>query len=77
MKSKNMDLIKEAEKEIKTGNGFQNDRVFDITIPVPIPTKADILKDSGVPGKGLENAPGLQKEFNPNSAASEHAGKRK
>ncbi len=40
-------------------------------------TKADILKDSGVPGKGLENAPGLQKPFNPNSKAAEHAGKKK
>lgn len=41
----------------------------------PLPeTKADILKDSGIPGKGLENAPGLQKPFNPNSKADEHAG---
>ncbi len=48
--------------------------VFDITIPVPAPTKADILKNSGIPGKGLENAPGLQKPFNPKSQADEHAG---
>jgi len=48
--------------------------VFDITIPVPVPIKADILKNSGVPGKGLENAPGLQKPFNPKSQADEHAG---
>ena len=41
-----------------------------------IPTKADILKDSGVPGKGLEKAPGQQKPFNPNSKAGEHAGKK-
>ena len=40
------------------------------------PTKADILKDSGVPGKGLDKAPGLQKPFNPNSKAGEHAGKK-
>ncbi len=37
-------------------------------------TKADILKDSGIPGKGLENAPGLQKPVNPNSQADKHAG---
>ncbi|GAI48987.1 unnamed protein product, partial [marine sediment metagenome] len=49
--------------------------VFNITIPIPVPTKADILKDSGVPGKGLDTAPGLQKEFNPKSQAAKHAGK--
>jgi len=32
--------------------------------------------DSGVSGKGLENAPGLQKPFNPNSQAGKHAGKK-
>lgn len=51
--------------------------VFDVMIPIPVPTKADILKDSGVPGKGLESAPGLQKPFNPNSQAAENAGKKK
>jgi len=30
-------------------------------------TKAGILKNRGVPGKGIEHAPGLQKPFNPNS----------
>jgi len=48
---------------------------FYVSIAPPPPeTKADILKDSGVPGKGLENAPGLNKQFNPNSQADEHAG---
>jgi len=42
----------------------------------PPPTKADILKDSGVPGKGLDKAPGLQKPFNPNSQAGNNAGKK-
>jgi hypothetical protein len=32
--------------------------------------KAEILKDSGVPGKGIDQAPGLQKPFNPNSNAA-------
>ncbi len=30
-------------------------------------TKAGILKSRGVPGKGIDNAPGLQKPFNPKS----------
>lgn len=34
--------------------------------------KADVLKGEGVPGKGIENAPGLQKEFNPNGKAKEN-----
>jgi len=40
-------------------------------------TKADVLAGSGVPGKGIDKAPGLQKEFNPNSKAAENAGKKK
>lgn len=38
--------------------------------------KALILKLSGVPGKGIEKAPGLQKPFNPISQAAEHAGRK-
>jgi hypothetical protein len=33
-------------------------------------TKAQILKARGVPGKGINTAPGLQKPFNPNSKAA-------
>lgn len=39
-------------------------------------SKFEILKLSGVPGKGIEKAPGLQKPFNPKSQAAEHAGKK-
>lgn len=39
-------------------------------------TKAGILKSTGVTGKGIDQAPGLQKPFNPNSQASQHAGKK-
>lgn len=46
------------------------------TISLPGMTKAEILMCSGVPGKGLGSAPGLQKPFNPNSKAAEHAGKK-
>jgi hypothetical protein len=38
--------------------------------------KAQTLRSSGVPGKGIDTAPGLQKPFNPNSQAGEHAGKK-
>jgi len=41
------------------------------------PTKAEILEERGVPGRGLDKAPGLQKPFNPKSQATEHAGKKK
>ena len=41
-----------------------------------VTTKAGVLIDSGVPGKGLENAPGLNKPFNPNSQAGEKAGQK-
>ncbi len=40
------------------------------------PTKAENLMKSGVPGKGLADAPGLQKPFNPKSQAGEKAGKK-
>ena len=39
-------------------------------------TKAEILQLSGVRGKGILKAPGLQKLFNPKSQAVEHAGKK-
>ncbi len=42
-----------------------------------VPDKNDMLLESGVPGRGIENAPGLQKPFNPKSQAAEHAGKKK
>ena len=35
-------------------------------------TKAEILKEKGVPGKGIDKAPGLQKPFNPHSQAGNH-----
>ena len=51
--------------------------IFEVTVPPPPPlTKADILKDSGIPGKGLDKAPGLQKPFNPKSQAGDNAGKK-
>ena len=39
-------------------------------------TKAEILRQRGVPGKGIDTAPGLQKPFNPKSKAAMHAGKK-
>jgi len=47
-----------------------------LTINKTLLTKAEILKLSGVPGKGIDTAPGLQKPFNPKSQAAEHAGKK-
>jgi hypothetical protein len=50
--------------------------ITQFTVEDATHTKADILIDSGVPGKGLETAPGLQKEFNPKSKAADNAGKK-
>jgi hypothetical protein len=58
------------------GQYWQYDFATPFFVDLSEPTKADILIDSGVLGKGLENAPGLQKPFNPNSKAAENAGKK-
>ncbi len=55
---------------------FSSVELNGVTYPVIPPTKACILIGSGVPGKGLENAPGLQNPFNPKSKAGGHAGKK-
>ena len=47
-----------------------------LVIDKTIMTKAEILRMSGVTGKGIDKAPGLQKPFNAKSKASEHAGKK-
>ncbi|MGM0364898.1 MAG: hypothetical protein ACQEP5_00005 [Actinomycetota bacterium] len=64
--------------EIRMVFGAETDERFDWTRfdVLTEETKADILTGSGVPGKGLENAPGLNKPFNPNSRAGEKAGKK-
>jgi hypothetical protein len=48
-----------------------------LTINKALLTKAEVLTLSGVPGKGISKAPGLQKPFNPKSKAAEKAGKKK
>ena len=40
-------------------------------------TKAGTLEGSGVPGRGIPLAPGLDKAFNENSSAAERAGRKK
>jgi len=64
--------------EVRMVFGGETDERFDWTRfdVLAAPTKADVLMGSGVLGKGLENAPGLQKPFNSNSQAGEHAGKK-
>lgn len=39
-------------------------------------SKGDTLSDRGVPGEGLEDAPGQERSFNPDSQADEHAGQK-
>jgi len=64
---------------VVSSDGPFGDDVFlvdDFTFESAANTKASILIGSGVPGKGLGDAPGLQKEFNPKSKAGENAGKK-
>ncbi len=59
------------------GANVSNTATADVTIlSKSCWTKAEILKRSGVHGKGINHAPGLQKPFNPNSKAAENAGKK-
>lgn len=59
---------------VTLGNGH----IFNkISVTGGSSTKADILGDSGVPGKGIANAPGLDKEFNEKGKGAENAGKKK
>ena len=51
--------------------------LVSLTINKNLLTKSEVLQLSGVPGKGISEAPGLQKPFNPQSKAAEHAGKKK
>lgn len=60
----------------KSVSATSNAVEVSLTINKTLLTKAEILKLSGVPGKGIDTAPGLQKPFNPKSQAAEHAGKK-
>lgn len=78
------DMVYSIDFVVGTSGNFDGMRVLfsevelnGVTYPVVSPTKACVLIGSGVPGKGLEDAPGLQKPFNPKSQAAEHAGKKK
>ena len=73
-------VIDDGSRELKMYySAKSNTGVYAVglaTLELPTFTKAEILKDNGVPGKGLENAPGLQKPFNPKSQTAKHAGKK-
>jgi plastocyanin len=59
-----------------TGRRVTASATATVSINNTFPWKRNILQQSGIPGKGIEKAPGLQKPFNPNSQAAEHAGKK-
>ena len=62
--------------EIRMVFGAERDERFDWTRfdVLPPPKKADILSGNGVPGKGIGNAPGLQKGL-PNNHFAQGTGK--
>jgi uncharacterized repeat protein (TIGR02543 family) len=50
----------------------------DVTVTANFEPMDNTKKDKlNTPGRGLEQAPGMEKEFNPNSKADENAGKKK
>lgn len=60
-----------------TVSATSNSASVSLTIDKSLMTKVEILKLSGVPGKGISKAPGLQKLFNLKSKAAQRAGKKK
>ncbi|MGA7677387.1 MAG: hypothetical protein WCA51_03325, partial [Dehalococcoidia bacterium] len=59
-----------------TGKRVTASATATVSINKTFPWKRDILKQSGVPDKGIDKAPGLQKPFNPKSQAAEHVCKK-
>ena len=64
---KGIDNAPGLQKEIPNDNfakGIAEETVdASLIFEVVVETKADVLKGNGVPGKGIDNAPGLQKEI--------------
>ena len=56
--------------------GLLKGYLVEFDAPGETGTKAEILGTSGVEGKGISTAPGLDKEFNPKSKAAGKAGKK-
>jgi hypothetical protein len=73
---KNIGIVTGEDLNGKLVIANSNEVVISTNIIKALLTKAEILKLSGVPGKGIDTAPGLQKPFNPNSKASDNAGKK-
>jgi len=73
-------LVNTAVAQAKDPAGIvvtsQSQATVTLTMIKSLLTKAEILILSGVPGKGIKNAPGLQKPFNPKSQAANNAGKK-
>lgn len=59
-----------------TGNAVSDNVDYDPWLCVS-QSKAERLLENNIPGKGIVDAPGLQKPFNPKSKAEEHAGMKK
>jgi len=73
---KNTATVTGVDPDGRPVSGISSEVVVSTDVVKSLLSKYEVLKLSGVPGKGIENAPGLQKTFNPNSQAGEHAGKK-
>lgn len=60
-----------------TPTQFIDNVVLSGTATEHVKTKADILEDSEIPGKGIPDAPGLDEPFNEKGKGEENAGKKK
>jgi len=73
----NLKILYDRTPNHLDGWGLSGNTWAEDNAPVYEPiTKADVLRSRDVPGRGIDNAPGLQKPFNPKSRATERAGKK-
>jgi hypothetical protein len=72
----NTATVKIVGQDGQTTSFLSNTVSIALTVNNSLMTKAELLKLSGVPGKGIDKAPGLQKQYNSNSEAVDHAGKK-
>ena len=62
--------VSATSNSVSVALAASSDNTNDGDTQPPVRTKAWILRQLGVPGRGIDNAPGLQKPYNPKSKAA-------